>query len=660
MNNNFDNTDFDKNKKELTNKINRLASDYGFTYFIPNTINVYDLNKCYSQESSNNISIKPINNYQKNSQPVYHTNHSCKLNATILDSKQKLVEKGKINDIIKNGGLKQGLSFKIIEDFYNGNPKLFLNSNKSYNDIAVKFDNLQNATNNKINTITTAYSIEWYGYFKPNMTGNWTFTLLTDNISLLWIGDIAINDYENINAAINTKGSNTFTLKLNANKHYPIRIQYGNVSLTQNNKFALTIASPKNEDGISMLCSLYNSDGSLFEKQLMYYSLNEISPDLSLKGIFNCYVTDPNDKNNGVKQTTNDVTTCDGLYKNNDEEDIHYNKKDSKNMYLYRIDGDPKMNKIFMNNNIDKNLLHVPNDDTILTNSYIDYDNYYPLQSESNTGKQLSKTECMKICNEDSTCKYYYSYKKNDTDYCITKNDEYFPNQLFHKQPDDNITKSTLYVRNKIPKLSDTDARYKLNNINTNNYNSYSDYEILTDKQFIIPDKHNIGYNGFSSETISQYIKNWDYLKGSGVRKENFDDRGYKESNKVVNVTANQGDIVNIPNSITINQIDPLVKISQDYSTLQQTVNNNYYDISNSIYKIRNTNKTGIRDVLSNDPTNVYDYSGNMFKYNNRKPRKEDALKEDVNIMILEQNNILMLGSITVAALLIGAVYFGK
>jgi hypothetical protein len=652
MTNIYDNTDYNNNKIKLDNNIKTLTSDYGFTYFRPTITKKYDLKKCYSQESSNSITMKDISNYQKNSEPVYHTERTCNYNAGILHSKQKLDEKNQINNIIKNNGVKQGLSFKIIDGNYNANPKYFLNSKTDYNDIAVKFDNLQNATNNKINTIESDYSIEWYGYFNPNMTGNWTFTLLTDNISLLWIDDIAINDYDNLNAAINTKGSNTVSLYLNANNHYPIRIQYGNNAITQNNKFSLSILSPKNEDSIALLCSLYNPDGSLFEKQLMYYSLNEVSTDLTSKGFFNCFVSDPYNKTNGLKQPSNDSTLCDGILNG-----IHYNKKDNKNMYLYRIEGEPKMNNFFMNNNIDKTLLPVSSNDTILINSYTRYKGTYPLSSEMAKSKPLSQNDCNTLCNNDPNCKYYYSYIKDNLTHCITKNDEYFPNQIIAKQPNEKkSTNSTLYLRNRIPKLTESDARYKLNTKYTSNYNSYSDYEILVDKQLIIPDQHNIGYNGLNDEIKKQYIKNWEYIKGNGPTKENFDNRGY---NVPIN-SGNPGNNASIPDSIIQNQINPMIDISKDYSEMQQKVNDNYYDISNSIYKIKNNNNTGIRDILSNDPNNIYDYNGNLFKYNTKKPQKEDALKEDANIMILEQNNILMLGSITVAALLIGAVYFGK
>jgi hypothetical protein len=309
-----------------------------------------------------------------------------------------------------------------------------------------------------------------------------------------------------------------------------------------------------------------------------------------------------------------------------------------------------------MINNNDKNILYVPQNDTILTNSYIEYNDKYPLVTEQDKSKRLSQKDCNKKCDNDPNCKYFYSYTKNNTKYCITKNDDYFPNQLNPKQFNDNIKSSALYVRNKVPNLSNTDARYKLNTTNTNNYKSYSDYELITDKELIIPDKHNIGYNGLNNEIKDQFIKNWEYINGTGSIKENFDNHGYILSTDSANTFGN----ISIPQSIIQNQINPLIQITQDYSELQKNVNDKYYDISNSIYKIKNNNNTGIRDILSNDPNNVYDYSGNLFKYNTKKPQKEDALKEDANIMILEQNNILMLGSITVAALLIGAIYFGK
>jgi hypothetical protein len=666
MGDSWKNSDYIQNSNDLKSMLNNLPSNYSFNYFIPAPINTYDLNKCYnySPDSSNNkIDMKDISNYIPNSQPVYHTNYTCKLNATILNSKNKMEEYQQINNIIKNSGLKKGLSFKIITGFYNSNPKFFSNSKENYNStLATKFDSIQNATNNSgINY--TSYSIEWYGYLKPTTTGNWRFTLNTDTTSLLWIGDIAINDYENINAFINTKGSNSNTLKLNANKHYPIRIQYGNETLNEQNKFSFSIEGPNGEDGIPLLCCLYKSDGTLFEKTLMYYSLNEVTPDLTSKGLFNCYVNDPKDKNNSLqlKQSPNDVAICDGI--TNSARPVHYNKSNNKNQYLYLIDGDPRMNQLFMKKsayNVNK-LLQVSPDDTISTNSYVQYKNMYPLESDKESAIRLSNKNCETNCNNDPTCSYYYTYESNMKDYCITKSDTSFPRQLTPNQPDSGIYQSTLNIRNKNPKLiNKDDIRSKLNTISTNDYKSFSNYEIISDKKFIVPDKYNIGYNGLDEKDINIIEKENNYARRNGQPFESFENYGYSNKNNIADKAANPGYNKNIPDAITDNQINPLTRMYQDYSKLQQNINNNYYDISGSIYKIRNNSKTGVRDILSNDPDNIYDFSGNVFTYSSKKPKKRDALKEDTQIMVLEQNNLLMLGTITIATLLIGAIYFGR
>ena len=666
MSNSWNNSDYKKNSDELKIMLKKLPKKYSFNYFIPDTINTYDLNKCYnySSDSSNNkVDMKDISFLQENGQQVYHTNNSCKLNATILHSKNKMEEYKYVNNIIKNGGLKQGLSFKVVNGYYNSNPKFFLNSKEIYNSTLVtRFDNIQNATNNS-GISFTSYSIEWYGYLKPTNTGNWKITLTTDTNSLLWIGDIAINDYENINAFINTKGSNTNTIQLKEKKHYPIRIQYGNEALNEKNIFSLSIVGPTGEDGIPLLCSLYNSDGTLFEKSLMYYSLNEVTSDLTTKGLFNCYVNDPKDKNNSIqlKQTPNDIAICDGTIKDKNNNTIHYNKNNNKNQYLYRIDGDPRMNQLFMKNNAHnvQKLLPVSQYDTVLSNSYIPYYGMYPLESDKSTAKQISKSNCEINCNNDPNCKYYYSYKTNNKDYCITKNDN-FPNQLIPNQPNDNTKYSTLYVRNKNPKLIDKyDIRNKLKTINTNDYKSFSNFEIIPDRNLLIRDKYNIGYNGLHEQDIKVIERENNYIRTNGRSIESFENYGYKNADITTNTSANPGYNQNIPDSINENQIVPLTKMYKDYSSLQQNINNTYYDISGSIYKIRNQTKSGVRDILSNDPDNIYDFSGNYLIYNSKKPKKRDALKEDNNIMILEQNNLLMLGTITIASLIIGAIYFG-
>jgi hypothetical protein len=85
-----------------------------------------------------------------------------------------------------------------------------------------------------INQNDDTFSMQWLGYFKPDITGNYNFWLVSDDASYLWIGQNALSGYTTSNAVINNGGqhpvgwaTNTNSLILEANKYYPIRIQMG-------------------------------------------------------------------------------------------------------------------------------------------------------------------------------------------------------------------------------------------------------------------------------------------------------------------------------------------------------------------------------------------------------------------------------------------------
>ena len=78
------------------------------------------------------------------------------------------------------------------------------------------------------------FSMQWLGYFKPAVTGNYNFWLLSDDASFVWIGQNALSGYTATNAVVIKNGlhptgwaNNTRSLILEANKYYPIRIQMG-------------------------------------------------------------------------------------------------------------------------------------------------------------------------------------------------------------------------------------------------------------------------------------------------------------------------------------------------------------------------------------------------------------------------------------------------
>lgn len=74
------------------------------------------------------------------------------------------------------------------------------------------------------------YRSEWFkGYFKPDYTGTWTFTVYSDDSSALWIGLNAISGYTIANALTSTNiGTVTGTIDLVAGSYYPIMLMYGN------------------------------------------------------------------------------------------------------------------------------------------------------------------------------------------------------------------------------------------------------------------------------------------------------------------------------------------------------------------------------------------------------------------------------------------------
>ena len=132
-----------------------------------------------------------------------------------------------------------GLKFYIYNGYMNDNVNYFDN-NTNYvtapnNGSSTLFSNLNNATNNINNAVIAGdnYSVQWLGYFKSNYTGNWKFSLTSDDCSYFWIGNNAVSGYTTANANVNNRGIHgdvTVTssdIYLVNGYFYPIRIQFG-------------------------------------------------------------------------------------------------------------------------------------------------------------------------------------------------------------------------------------------------------------------------------------------------------------------------------------------------------------------------------------------------------------------------------------------------
>uniref|UniRef100_A0A6C0JH74 PA14 domain-containing protein n=1 Tax=viral metagenome TaxID=1070528 RepID=A0A6C0JH74_9ZZZZ len=855
-------TDYDNNSNVLNKLIanaagkgiTQLAKDYNFLYFQPDpngypTADVGCHAPSENDPSKSSVDMMPLNKL--------HTNESCKFNAALLQSKNKWTEQTKIKDWTASK-IKPGLNENKVASDMGTNPKFFLAASGITKTINKNF-NITNSTGG-------IYSCEWYGFFKPKSqttptttTANqYTFSVECTNKFFIWIGDVAVNDYTALtstltNASTNPKTSIIFPILYN--RLYPIRIQ---CNFQKNgDKFVLTIKDAKSilVSPEEVFVTYYNNDDSLFEKSMLYYSLTESSPELSAKGLYNCYVSNTNTdsvlklkKNpNGYKYkiiwqlipdsasallnstnvlkylpasptsagsiatlsicnagssggivksfsnptdggdinvsgnlalsdsgvltigsttvtrssssadptvapnldwkiyaTSNTILAsmdikniplsgiqsgtvllisengsykleflatgnlvlkqsmiaCNGKNANN----FNYSTiTDNNSYYLYRVDADEKMNRMFMTSNNAKTLspISYANNGFALSNVQGDYTNYADYFPPDDTSKEININTykntnpriqtCKALCSNDLTCNYVYEYTKNadstGATYCLKGTDANIPAQFIPKQPGSIYNKSKINVRNYQPNLPTGDTRNYIGGTTiTTNYVPYQDYQLLVNDPFVVNDEFQIGYNGLDSELRNRLIINHNYINGTGQPlgqdpiMETFtitQKNGYQTSESVNAIGANpfkpestpSSEKINLPTRITNQQINPLLGISANYSTLLDNINAKYTDISNNIdsYKVNRNNvlyvpniKTSNPNYAANEKKRQYDFNGDSLAYNSYKPTISDAINQDLNILILQENQLYMLSAITIAALIIGAIYFGK
>lgn len=161
------------------------------------------------------------------------------------------------------------------------------------------------------------------------------------------------------------------------------------------------------------------------------------------------------------------------------------------------------------------------------------------------------------------------------------------------------------------------------------NYQFYNDNK-LSSTQYISSVKMSCGSCGGYKPYSSYEVLSVNRLV------ENFNDHGF--------VAGNTG------NTITT-QIQPLEQIISDTTSLNTKVNQNMTDLSGNLVSYNN-----IKNSLF---TSEYDYSGNhLFYLYNEKPKTVDALQSDVNDYAIQEKNVFIIGSISMAILILGSIMF--
>lgn len=126
-----------------------------------------------------------------------------------------------------------GLTWKFYDgDFNSDMITKFETSTYTYIGRTTNTANTNSGTNgNFIVDGQTNYAVEWVGYFKPTVSGTWTFYTESDDGSYLWLGNLALAGYTTSNALVSNGGihgvvSASGTITLVAGVYYPIRARY--------------------------------------------------------------------------------------------------------------------------------------------------------------------------------------------------------------------------------------------------------------------------------------------------------------------------------------------------------------------------------------------------------------------------------------------------
>ena len=123
---------------------------------------------------------------------------------------------------------------------------------------------------------------------------------------------------------------------------------------------------------------------------------------------------------------------------------------------------------------------------------------------------------------------------------------------------------------------------------------------------------------------------------------ENFDSHGYV---KYTDGTTNSNDVIN-------RQITPTISIYNDFLSKQTQINQNVYDLSQNIQDFSNNYFNAL-----NAPNDKYDMSGNNF---NKPPTQLDGIISDNKEIIMQQNNIFILSTITITTLVLALLLVSK
>jgi hypothetical protein len=363
--------------------------------------------------------------------------------------------------------------------------------------------------------------------------------------------------------------------------------------------------------------------------------------------------------------------------------------EDGASQYLYSLSIDHKLNKMFYANDLSQSLQYVPTTPNSILKSFgYSYVGHFAppsgiVKDDKMNENHQALSDCELKCSNASNCNYFYYYQDKNTkngqsapnSYCTlgtqATNGNILPQGAINTvQPNWGMVNPSLYISNK---NFDMGPDCMVQPIYANNVTSYDDANNYL--------KHSLNSSPLNQVQPLGYIQEKDYLDWQSKEqsllfgannsspntakclnslkgKESF--AGMDTTNTVepfnnynMNSCTVDGTRVGCVSFIEDSKIKPLLDANSQYmQTLNQLNENNVY-LTNQI-----SNYKTIRGDLSGNPNAHYwDMSDNHLLY--PVPTLLDTANSDANMLMMQQNNMYIAGTMTTATLLILAIMLG-
>ena len=183
-----------------------------------------------------------------------------------------------------------------------------------------------NTTNISTQAQNSTLFVEWFGFFMTTHSGQYTFQITSSQTAHLWMGDVALVNYNPTNCTSSNSGKNT-PVNIVSGIYYPVRIKYVcngiqapfSVSVSQNGQLV--------SNGTGLFFTITDVYGVPYEPIQIHYALLQNTPESISASLFHVSITEYDITNNqahnqklrmalananGQQYSSTTIATCNG------------------------------------------------------------------------------------------------------------------------------------------------------------------------------------------------------------------------------------------------------------------------------------------------------------------------------------------------------------